>query len=262
MTILFLSGLASAQDGAVSVTPEVVRFGWQPFGSSTKRSFTVANEGDEPVAVRIESVRMGDDFSPGQIESTCPLGSATVLAPGESCFHAIGFQPSEFFGGHEVARMRVTAFEADGDVAFLGAVRFTGTGYTAGDRTVDLSDGGVGPLDPSAFDEDGVVFLRGEAVALVQGDEALLGPVQFTTPDEPRAVTVSFAPIDPGAAWYQLAALDADGDVLAWTRALVEQDPADDGHVRLELVEVPDGTESFVLTSAARFGLSEILILE
>ena len=163
--------------------------------------------------------------------------------------------PSEFFGGHEVAVMRVTARDPDdGDRVPPPRPAHRGHGYQDGDRVGQLpEDNGVGALDPSAFDEDGIRFVRGAVVAPVLADEALMGPVGFVTPDSPSGVVVSFAPADPGTAWYQLSALDVDGNVLAWTRMLVAQDPGDPasgppGYVDIELVDAPDDTASFALT--------------
>src|SRR5262245_21357255 len=102
-----LASAAVATPPPVDVQPTHVQFGHQPFESETKLSFTVTNRGGETVQVSIEQVAVGDDFSPGQIESTCPLTDTSSLPPGASCTHVVGFRPSRFFGGHETALMRV-----------------------------------------------------------------------------------------------------------------------------------------------------------
>ncbi len=70
---------------------------------------------------------MGDDFSPGQIESTCTLGD-TLLPPGESCQHVVGFRPSSFFAGRETALLLVAASDESGTVLFERSVTLTATG--------------------------------------------------------------------------------------------------------------------------------------
>src|SRR5262245_33467634 len=103
-----LTSSAGAAPPPVDVQPTHVQFGSQPYESETKQSFTVTNKSQDDVQISIEQISVGDDFSPGQIESTCPLTEASTLHPGESCTHVVGFRPSRFFGGHETALMRVT----------------------------------------------------------------------------------------------------------------------------------------------------------
>lgn len=246
---------ASAQDVPIDIRPELVRYGWQPFGSFTKRRFTITNQGLEPLSISIGSGRVGDDFSPGQIESTCPMTGPTLLMPGESCFHAVGFMPSEFFGGHEVAALRVVARDPDDhDPVFAEVVRLVGVGYHDGDRVVDLSDNGPGPLDWRLFDEDGIWFLRGDTVVRLNGDDALVGPIAFATPDVPGGVIVSFSPTDPGTAEYVIVALDADGDVLASGSVFLTHDPGVPepgvpGYVTIALDDIPGDTRTIALTN-------------
>ena len=112
----------------IAVQPTHVRFGRQPFESNTLRSFTVRNRSAQALLVTIEQVRVGDDFSPGQVESTCTLGE-TLLPAGQDCEHVVGFRPSEFFGGHETAEMRVDARSLDGVLLSSQRVRLSGTGF-------------------------------------------------------------------------------------------------------------------------------------
>jgi hypothetical protein len=113
---------------ALGVHPRHVRFGRQPYESNTLRSFHIRNRSRATLLVTVEQVRVGDDFSPGQVQSTCTLGD-TLLAPGQTCTHVVGFRPSEFFGGHETALMRVTARDDQGRVRYNELVRLSGTGY-------------------------------------------------------------------------------------------------------------------------------------
>jgi hypothetical protein len=119
---------ASAAKPALDITPNHVNFGNQPFESLTERSFTITNQSSETLAVTIDQVRVPDDFSPGQIQSTCTLIDPTLLAPGESCTHFVTYRPTPFFEGLEVAILRVTARDAAGNIVYTDDVRMTGRG--------------------------------------------------------------------------------------------------------------------------------------
>jgi hypothetical protein len=138
---LAVAPVASADPAVLRVHPTEVRFGRQPFESFTKRSFAIENRSSEPLRVTLEAIQLPDDFSPGQIESTCALGD-TWLAPGESCTHVVGFRPTPYFAGHETALMRVTARDEAGTERFERLVRIGG-------QAVDLVDGRVLELHPS-----------------------------------------------------------------------------------------------------------------
>src|SRR5262245_3795906 len=119
---------ALAAPPVVSVVPTNVRFGKQPLETETKASFTITNQSDQTVLVTIEQVEVWDDFSPGQVESTCPLGESYLPAR-QSCNHVIGFRPSLFFLGRETSLMRVTAHDESGTVLLFDRdVKLTGTG--------------------------------------------------------------------------------------------------------------------------------------
>jgi hypothetical protein len=121
--------VASAARAPVDIDPTQVNFGKQPFESFTKKSFSVTNRSSETVVVTIEQVRVPDDFSPGQIESTCTLAfTDTVLDPGETCTHVIGFRPTPFFAGRELAILRVIVRDEAGNVLYTRDVRITGRG--------------------------------------------------------------------------------------------------------------------------------------
>src|SRR5262245_53235350 len=115
---------------ALDVSPLHLRFGRQPFGSHTQQAFSIANTGSADVWVTVEQVHVGDDFSPNQPGSTCGLGSAsgpTLLEPGQSCEHIIGFDPSAFFAGREIATMIVEARDAGGALLYSRIVTLEGT---------------------------------------------------------------------------------------------------------------------------------------
>ena len=124
-----LASVAGAAPPPVDVQPTHVQFGNQPYESETKQSFTVTNKSKEAVQISIEQISVGDDFSPGQIESTCPLTEASTLQPGESCTHVIGFRPSRFFGGHETALMRVVVRDLSGNNIDSRDVKLSGRGF-------------------------------------------------------------------------------------------------------------------------------------
>ena len=124
-----LTSTAAAAPPSMDVTPNQINFGNQRFGTFTKQSFAVTNKSDATVIISIESIIMGDDFSPGQVESTCPLTEGSPLAPGQNCTQVIGFQPSQFFAGHEAALMRVIARDLSGKTLDTRDVRLTGRGY-------------------------------------------------------------------------------------------------------------------------------------
>ena len=116
------------QRPALVVHPRHVRFGHQPFESNTLRSFRITNTSQEALLVTIEQVQVGDDFSPGQVESTCGLGD-TLLPAHQTCTQVVGFRPTEFFGGFETALMRVIARDDSGQVRYDKLVRLSGTGF-------------------------------------------------------------------------------------------------------------------------------------
>lgn len=110
----------------VEVSPSRVRFGDQPFGSFTKKTVTLTNKSSETLDMSIDAWAP-DDISPGQPESTCPLGLRT-LAPGESCTHVIGYQPSEFFQDEQTAQLNIRVFSEAGEVLEIHQVKITGQG--------------------------------------------------------------------------------------------------------------------------------------
>jgi hypothetical protein len=111
----------------LAVVPTHVPFGKRRFESSTLGGFTITNQGSQPLAVTIEQVEVGDDFSPGQPGSTCGLGE-TILPARESCTHVVGFRPSPFFAGCETAWLRVTVRDEWERVLFERLVKLSGTG--------------------------------------------------------------------------------------------------------------------------------------
>lgn len=118
---------ASAHGPALAVVPTHVRFGEQPLESNTLGSFTITNQSSRALVVAIDQIQVGDDFSPGQTESTCGLGE-TLLPARQSCPHVVGFRPSLFFAGCETAWLQVTVRDEWERVLFERRVKLTGTG--------------------------------------------------------------------------------------------------------------------------------------
>ena len=73
---------ATAVRHVLAIDPPQVKFGRQPFGSFTLKNFTITNRSSEAVLVSIETTDVGDDFSPGQPESTCTLTDEALLGAG------------------------------------------------------------------------------------------------------------------------------------------------------------------------------------
>src|SRR5262245_60788460 len=118
---------ASADRPPIQIHPTELRFGNQPFESFTKLGFAIENRSAQALRVTVESVQMPDDFSPGQIESTCTLGD-TWLAAQESCSHVVGFRPTPYFAGPETALIRVSAWDGGGTQLFERLVKLDGQG--------------------------------------------------------------------------------------------------------------------------------------
>jgi hypothetical protein len=132
LAVLLCAGVvastATAASPALKIDASRINFGTQQFESLTVESFTVTNRTADPLFVRIDQVRVGDDFSPGLIDSTCTLTDERLLAAGESCVHFVSFRPSEFFAGRETATLLVSARDAEGTVVFTREVTLTGRG--------------------------------------------------------------------------------------------------------------------------------------
>jgi hypothetical protein len=121
-------GVLPGRPRLLDVSPSRVRFGEQPFGSFTKKTVTLTNKSSQTLHVSIDSWAP-DDISPGQPESTCPLShTLNVLAPGESCTHVVGYQPSEFFQDEQVAQLNIRVFAESGEVLETHEVKITGQG--------------------------------------------------------------------------------------------------------------------------------------
>jgi hypothetical protein len=266
MPLVLLLAAAASADPVIEVGPTVVKFGAQPFGSTTVRDFGVRNVTAFPIWVEIDAIAVGDDFSPGQIQSSCGLGRRKELAPGESCHHVVSFSPSTFFQGRQEALLRVTATEIDEDPVQQVDVVLTGRGFTAGPRMIDFTEPGEGVFDPTYFAIDGVRFTDGESVGFVAGDHALIGPVAFDVLGGPNHIWVSFAPVTQGTAEYHLIALDKDGVEVARSERVVVQDEGDPetgpfGYEVIELLDLPASTRSFRVENefvSSTFGGDEI----
>jgi hypothetical protein len=112
----------------LGVSPSRLDFGQQPFGSSTTKAVTLTNRSSQTLHVSIDSWAP-DDISPGHPDSTCPLShTLNVLAPGASCTHVVGYQPSEFFEDAQTAQLNIRVFSESGEVLETRQVKITGQG--------------------------------------------------------------------------------------------------------------------------------------
>jgi len=111
----------------LAVSRKWMNFGERPFGSFTKKTVTFTNKSSETVHVSVNA-SAPDDISPGQPESTCPL-SLTLLAPGQSCTHVVGYQPSEFFQDRQAAQLNIRVYDPEsGEVLEVHEVNIRGQG--------------------------------------------------------------------------------------------------------------------------------------
>jgi hypothetical protein len=89
---------------------------------------------------------------------------------------------------------------------------------------IDFSQAGQGPFDQSYF--PGVQFTEGSFVGIVQGDEALIGPVAGSAKKKFTSISASFAPAAQGTAIYTLTAYKGKNAVGS-TSVTVTQDLGD-----------------------------------
>jgi hypothetical protein len=123
---------ALAEGRALDVSPHQLKFGKQPFGSTTRLTLTIANRSSRPLFASVATVNVPDSFSPGQEGSTCPLADGTALDPGESCVHVVDFFADRSFAGRQTGELAVTASDANGAVVGSRKVRMSGTGFDPG----------------------------------------------------------------------------------------------------------------------------------
>ena len=121
------TGVMPAGPRLLDVSPKRLSFGKQPFGSLTKKTVTFTNASTETLQVTLDAWAP-DDISPGQPESTCPLGTLNVLAPGQSCTHVVAYQPSEFFQDRQTAQLNIRVYGESGEVLETHQVKITGQG--------------------------------------------------------------------------------------------------------------------------------------
>jgi hypothetical protein len=147
VSVIFLAlapAAAPATKPALDVAPHQLKFGAQPFGSTTTLSLTITNTSSQPLFVSVEEISVPDTFSPGQEGSTCVLFEATPLEPGESCSHIVSFfaDPSPTFAGRQTGALGVSARNEQGVLVDSRVVKMSGTGVeptlssliAAGDR--------------------------------------------------------------------------------------------------------------------------------
>ncbi len=120
---------ALAKASALDVSPHDLKFGKQPFGSTTRMTISITNTSSEPLFVLVEGVRVPDSFSPGGTGSTCVF-EATRLEPGQSCTHIVDFfaDPAPAFAGKQTGALGVTGRDEDGAIVYSRIVKMSGTG--------------------------------------------------------------------------------------------------------------------------------------
>lgn len=131
LAIAFLALPSTAAAGrTLEVDPHHLSFGKQPFNTFTKKSFTITNVSSQPIAVSVEAGFVPDDFSPGQPESTCPWFEPTMLGPGQSCTHVVGYyaDPAPPFLGQRRIELNVVARDGSGHVLASRTIIVTARG--------------------------------------------------------------------------------------------------------------------------------------
>jgi hypothetical protein len=114
----------------LKTSPHSLRFGSQAFNTFTTRTVTITNLSSQTLYVTVAD-QSPDDFSPGQPGSTCLLSyTVNVLDTGRSCTMVVGFEPAPEFGGHETAKLFISAADATGYVLATRVVRISGTGVS------------------------------------------------------------------------------------------------------------------------------------
>lgn len=123
------TGVMAGGPRLLDISPRRLSFGKQPFGSLTRKTVTFTNASSETLQVTVDAWAP-DDISPGQPESTCPLGTLNVLAPGQSCTHVVAYQPSEFFQDRQTAQLNIRVYSESGEVLETHQVKITGQGVS------------------------------------------------------------------------------------------------------------------------------------
>jgi hypothetical protein len=128
--VFALASPALAAKPALDLTPHALKFGAQPFGSTTTLTLTITNTSSEPLFVSVKGTSVPDTFSPGQIGSTCVISEPTRVEPGESCTEIVDFfaDPSPTFAGWQKGVLDVSARDPDGALVYSRTVKMSGRG--------------------------------------------------------------------------------------------------------------------------------------
>ena len=131
--------------------------------------------------------------------------------------------------------------------------------------TIDFSQHGEGPLDPSYF--GGVHFTEGSWVGYIQGDQALVGSVAGKTKTKFTNISASFAPAGQGTATYTLTAYKG-GHPIGSNSLTVTQDTGDPqtdpfGYASISLSNLPKQADTFRLSNRfVRSSFPHITVIE
>jgi hypothetical protein len=127
VVFLALASPALAAKPALDLTPHQLKFGAQPFGSTTTLTLTITNTSSEPLFVSVGGTAVPDTFSPGKTGSTCVF-EPTRVEPGEGCTEIVDFfaDPSPTFAGWQTGALEVSARNADGVLVYSRTVKMSG----------------------------------------------------------------------------------------------------------------------------------------
>jgi hypothetical protein len=179
VVFLALASPALAAKPALDLTPHQLKFGAQPFGSTTTLTLTITNTSSEPLFVSVKGTAVPDTFSPGKPGSTCVIFEPTRVEPGEGCTEIVDFfaDPSPTFAGWQTGALEVSARNADGVLVYSRTVKMSGRGTQptltslidsgdragiriwAADRSITTINDEVAALDQAHRDQLAAVLL-------------------------------------------------------------------------------------------------------
>lgn len=174
---------ALAEQSALDVSPHQLRFGKQPFGSTTRMTITTTNNSSEPLFVSVEGVAVPDTFSPGQTGSTCVFFEPTRLEPGQSCTHIVDFfaDPSPTFAGRQTGALGITGRDEDGAVVYNRIVKMSGRGVLVELTLTSLIDSGDRAGIRTWAANRSIAAINSEVAALDQAHRDRLAEVVLDT---------------------------------------------------------------------------------
>lgn len=179
--VLALASPALAAKPALDLTPHHLKFGAQPFGSTTTLTLTITNTSSEPLFVSVKGTAVPDTFSPGQIGSTCVIFEPTRVEPGERCTEIVDFfaDPSPTFAGWQTGALDVSARDADGALVYSRTVKMSGRGIEP--TMTSLIDSGDRAAIRTWAADRSITTINDEVAALDQAHRDQLASVLLDT---------------------------------------------------------------------------------